>query len=72
MVGALAGGIAALGAAVVGKVLAEKAFQFEVATSVWPFPAAIAGGALLVMAAGWLSARRLLATSPLQVLRSGV
>ena len=71
MVGALAGAIAALGAAVVGKVIAEKAFQFDVATSLWPFPVAIAGGALLVMAAGWWSAQRLLASSPLQVLRGG-
>jgi putative ABC transport system permease protein len=71
MVGALAGAIAAAGAGLVGKVVAEKAFQFEVAVSLWPFPVTVGGGALLVAAAGWLAARRLLATSPLQVLRAG-
>lgn len=71
LVGGLAGGIAAAGAAAVGNVLAAKAFQFEVAISVWPFPAAIFGGAALVTVAGWLAARRLLGTSPLQVLRAG-
>ncbi|MFC5301070.1 ABC transporter permease [Azospira restricta] len=70
-VGALAGAIAALGAAVVGQVLAAKAFNFEVDTSLWPFPAAVVGGAVLVSVAGWLAARRLLNTSPLQVLRAG-
>ncbi|MDQ5946353.1 MAG: putative transport system permease protein, partial [Pseudomonadota bacterium] len=71
MVGGLAGGIAAAGAAVVGNVLAAKAFQFAVAISVWPFPVAILGGAAMVTVAGWLAARRLLGTSPLQVLRAG-
>ena len=71
MVGALAGLIAAVGAGLVGKVVAEKAFQFEVSLSLWPFPAAVAGGALLVTVAGWLAASRLLASSPLQVLRAG-
>lgn len=71
MVGAIAGAIAAAGAILVGNVLAAKAFQFEVGISLWPLPAAIVGGAGLVTFAGWLAARRLLATSPLQVLRSG-
>jgi len=71
MVGALAGAIAAAGAILVGNVLAAKAFQFEVGISLWLFPAAIVGGAVLVCLAGWLAARQLLATLPLQVLRSG-
>ncbi|HEX5802887.1 MAG TPA: FtsX-like permease family protein, partial [Azospira sp.] len=70
LVGGLAGAIAALGAAVVGQVLAAKAFNFEVALSFWPLPAAVVGGAALVTAAGWLAARRLLGSPPLQVLRA--
>jgi len=70
MVGALAGAIAAAGAALVGRVVAEKAFQFEVSVSLWPLAIAVLGGALLVSLAGWLAARRLLGVSPLQVLRA--
>lgn len=71
LVGGLAGAIAALGAVAIGQVLATKAFQFDVAISLWPFPLAILGGAAMVTLAGWLAARRLLGTSPLQVLRAG-
>jgi len=70
LVGGLAGAIAAAGAAAVGEVLASRVFNFEVTLSWWPFPAAIAGGVLLVTGAGWLAARRLLAVAPLQVLRA--
>lgn len=70
LVGGLAGAIAASGALVVGQVLAKQAFQLKVAINLWPFPVAILGGALMVAVAGWLAARRLLGTSPLQVLRA--
>jgi len=71
-VGGLAGLIAALGAMAVGQVLARKAFQFEVALNPWlPF-AAMLGGALLVIAAGWFAAARLLRTAPLEALRAGL
>lgn len=71
LVGALSGAIAAVGAAAVGQVLATQVFQFKVALAIWPFFVAIFGGAALVALAGWLGARRLLASSPLQVLRAG-
>lgn len=71
MVGALAGGIAAVGAALVGKILARKVFQFEVDISLWPLPVAMLAGGALVALAGWLAARRLLAASPMAVLRAG-
>jgi putative ABC transport system permease protein len=71
LVGGLAGAIAAAGALVVGQVVATNAFQLKVAISFWPFPLAILGGAAMVTVAGWLAARRLLASSPLQVLRAG-
>jgi putative ABC transport system permease protein len=70
-VGGLAGLIAALGALVVGQVLARNAFQFEVAINFWlPF-AAMLGGAALVTGAGWFAAVRLLRVAPLEALRAG-
>lgn len=71
-VGGLAGLIAALGALAVGQFLARNAFQFEVAINYWLLPAAMLGGALLVTAAGWYAAVRLLRTPPLEALRGGV
>jgi putative ABC transport system permease protein len=71
-VGGLAGLIAALGAMAVGQVLARQVFQFEVALNpCLPF-AAMLGGALLVIAAGWFAAVRLLRTAPLEALRAGL
>jgi putative ABC transport system permease protein len=70
-VGGLAGLIAALGALVVGQVLARNAFQFEVAINFWlPFSAML-GGAALVTGAGWFAAVRLLRVAPLEALRAG-
>ena len=71
-VGGLSGLIAGLGTLAIGQVLAQKAFQLEVAVDVWlPF-AAMLGGAAVVTAAGWFAAARLIQTPPLEALRAGV
>lgn len=70
-VGVLAGLIAALGAIMVGQVLARNAFQFSVAINFWlPFAAMLAGAAL-VTGAGWFAAARMLRRAPLEALRAG-
>ena len=69
-VGALAGLIAALGALAVGQVLAQRVFHFPLAIDYALPLAAMPCAALLVMAAGWLSVRRLLDTPPLETLRT--
>ncbi|WP_415036151.1 ABC transporter permease [Azonexus sp.] len=68
--GALAGGLAALGAALLGQLLAYQVFATAADTS-WLtlfFSAALA--ALGVAAAGWLSVRRLLDTPAVDALRA--
>ncbi len=70
-VGGLSGLIAALGATVVGQVLANKVFNFEVEISYWLPPAAVVAGALLVTGAGWFAAARLMRAPPLEALRAG-
>jgi putative ABC transport system permease protein len=70
-IGGLAGLIAALGAIAVGQMLASKAFQFEVAINYWLPLVAIPCGALLVTAAGWFAAAKLMGTPPLEALRAG-
>ena len=69
-IGGLAGLIAALGAMVVGQVLAQKVFQLAVALDGWLLPGAMLAGAVLVMGAGWLAASRLLDAPPLEALRA--
>jgi putative ABC transport system permease protein len=69
-VGAVAGLIAAIGALAISQVLARQVFHFDVALNAWLPPSAALAGAGLVMAAGWLVARRLLDTAPLEALRS--
>ena len=70
-IGGLAGLIAALGATGVGQLLAQKAFQFEVAINYGLPLYAMFGGAALVTAAGWFAAARLMETPPLEALRAG-
>jgi len=70
-VGGLSGLIASLGATVVGQVLANKVFNFEVEISYWLPPAAVVAGALLVTGAGWFAAARLMRAPPLEALRAG-
>ncbi len=70
-IGGLAGLIASLGAIAVGQLLANKAFQFEVAINYGLPPAAMLGGALLVTGAGWFAAARLIGAPPLEALRAG-
>lgn len=70
-VGGLSGLIAGLAALGVGQVLAQKAFQLEVALNLWLPLAAMLGGAVVVTAAGWLAAARLIRTPPLEALRAG-
>lgn len=69
-IGALAGLIAAAGALLVGEVLAQRVFNFELATAWWLPLLAAAVGAVLVPLAAVLAARQLLAARPLEALRT--
>lgn len=69
-IGALAGLIAAAGALLVGEVLAQRIFNFELATAWWLPLLAAAVGAVLVPLAAVLAARQLLAARPLEALRT--
>jgi len=70
-VGAIAGLIAAAGAALLGQLLARNVFQLDLPPGFWIFPLATLAGAALAVAIGWLAVRRLLATPPLLALRAG-
>ena len=70
-IGASAGLIAGVGALVVGQVVARRVFQFEVAVDYALPLVSVIGAAVLVVGAGWLAARRLLRTPPLESLRRG-
>lgn len=71
-IGGLSGLIAALAAMAVGQVLAQKVFNLDVALTWWLPPAAMLGGALVVVGAGRFAAGRLMRQTPLDALRSGV
>ncbi|QGZ62866.1 FtsX-like permease family protein [Paraburkholderia acidisoli] len=68
-VGALAGLMAAVGAQIVGSVLATRVFQFYLAFDPWLVPAGIAAGVLCAGVGGWISLRHVLARPALQSLR---
>jgi putative ABC transport system permease protein len=70
VIGALAGLIAAGGALLVGEVLAQRVFNFALATTWWLPPLAALVGAILVPLAAVLAARQLLAARPLEALRA--
>jgi putative ABC transport system permease protein len=70
VIGALAGLIASGGALLVGEVLAQRVFNFELATTWWLPPLAALVGAILVPLAAVLAARQLLAARPLEALRA--
>jgi putative ABC transport system permease protein len=68
-VGALAGMLAAFGAAAIGWALAKFAFEFDYVVTPWVFVIGIAGGALCALAGGWIGLRGVLNTPPLTTLR---
>ena len=70
VIGGLAGLIASLGAVTAGVVLNLKVFELNAPAPWWIVPVALVGGALLVSVVGRLAIRRLLETSPLEVLRA--
>jgi putative ABC transport system permease protein len=68
-VGALSGLLAAVGAQVVGSVLATRVFDFYLEFNPWLLPAGIAAGIACAGLGGWLSLRRVLMRPALQSLR---
>ncbi|MFK7962845.1 MAG: ABC transporter permease [Burkholderiaceae bacterium] len=68
--GGLSGGLAAAGALVTGAVLADRVFQFELATRWEILPGGIIAGALIAVIAGWMGLRPVLNSPPLATLRS--
>jgi len=70
-VGALAGTIAALGAAAVGQLLARQVFAIEPAFSAWPVLFAALACALATTLLGWVGMRRLLSVPALAAIRQG-
>ncbi|UGQ45258.1 ABC transporter permease [Massilia endophytica] len=69
LVGSLAGGLAASGAAAMGWGLATYQFKFEWAFTPGVWLAGLAAGALCAIAGGWLGLRNVLRQPPLQTLR---
>jgi len=67
--GALAGLLAAGGAAAIGWALARFAFDFEYAVTPWVFVNGIVGGAICALIGGWVGLRNVLKTPPLTTLR---
>lgn len=70
LIGAVAGVLAAIGATAVGHLLASEVFDvpFRGSADLWLY--AVAGGAVLVAAAGWLGVRGATRASPLVALRA--
>lgn len=69
-IGALAGLLAALGASVMGAVLAYTVFDLALAFNPWVFLSGILAGAAIAVIGGWLSLRRVLQRAPLASLRT--
>ncbi|MGB7301747.1 MAG: FtsX-like permease family protein [Burkholderiaceae bacterium] len=68
--GALAGLLAAAGALIIGAILAEQVFQFELATRWSMLPLGMLAGAVLAVVAGWMGLRPVLNSPPMQTLRA--
>ncbi len=68
--GGLSGFLAAGGALITGAVLANKVFQFELATRWEILPAGLLAGALIAVLAGWMGLRPVLNSPPLSTLRA--
>jgi len=69
LLGALAGVVAAVGATVIGYVLASRVFDIPFNFNPWVWLYGIAGGAIAVTLAGWLGTRSTLRQPPLAILR---
>jgi putative ABC transport system permease protein len=67
--GALAGLLAAVGASIVGAVLAREVFDLKYSPGAMVWVAGLAGGALLVGAAGLVAARSVVTHPPMESLR---
>lgn len=68
-VGALAGLLAAAGAALLGWLLAREVFDFSLALNPWLVLAGVGGGILCALAGGWSGLRTVLRQSALRTLR---
>ncbi|MEQ5841664.1 FtsX-like permease family protein [Paraburkholderia acidicola] len=68
-VGALSGLMAAIGAQVIGWVLATRVFEFYLSFDPWLLPAGVAAGVVCAALGGWLSLRHVLSRPALQSLR---
>ena len=67
--GLLAGTLAALGAILIGWVLASQVFQFPYRPGWWLLPAGAVIGGVFSAAAGWWSLRSVVRTPPMAILR---
>ena len=72
VVGGLAGLMAALGAQILGAVLAQRVFAFHLTINPWLPLLGTAAGIVCATAGGWASLRAVLARPALQSLREGV
>ena len=72
VVGGLAGLMAALGAEILGAVLAQRVFSFHLTFNPWLPLLGTAAGIVCATAGGWASLRAVLARPALQSLREGV
>ena len=69
LAGSLAGLFAAVGAAILGQLIARQVFQMDMALPFVQLPIAALGGAAVMSGFGWWGLRRILLTPPLLVLR---
>jgi len=69
LVGALAGLLAAIGAAAIAWILARFVFEFAFVVHAWVVIAGIAGGVAAALFGGWAGLRRIVQTPPLASLR---